>query len=79
MIKVWITKYALTSGITKHDAELCDDSMVKYGHMQYAHVESKEWHRSYENALMRAEEMRISKIVSLKKSIARLAAMSFKV
>ena len=78
-MQVWITKYALTSGITEHDAELCDDSMVKYGTMQYAHLEGKEWHRSYENALVRAKEMRIAKIASLKKSIARLEAMSFDV
>ena len=76
-MKVWITKYALTSGITRHDAESCDDDMVKYGRMQYAH--GKEWHRSYENALLRAEEMRIKKIASLKKSIAMLEAMSFDV
>ena len=79
MMKVWITKYALTSGITRHDAELCDHRMVKYGTMQFAHVEGKEWHRSYENALLRAEVMRIKKIESLKKSIAMLEAMRFDV
>ena len=79
-MKVWITKYALTSGITEHNAELCDgDELMKYGTMQYAYGDGKEWHRSYKSALIRAEEMRIKKIASLKKSIAMLEAMSFEV
>ena len=76
-MKVWITKYALTSGITEHDAEPCGDDMVKYGLMQYAH--GKDWHGSRISALIHAENMRIAKIASLKKSIARLEAISFKV
>ena len=83
-MKVWITKYALTSGITEHDAKLSsEDNSVRYEkgqytYGQYAYIEGKEWHRSYENALLRAEVMRIKKIESLKKSIAMLEAMSFK-
>ena len=76
-MKVWITKYALTSGITEHDSESFWCDMVKYGAMYYAH--GKYWHGSYIGALMRAEEMRIAKRASLKKSIARLEAMRFDV
>ena len=74
-MKVWITKYALTSGITEQDAEICQDGMVKYGTYQYAHGE--EWHYNRPDALLKAEEMRIKKIATLKKSIQRLESMSF--
>ena len=42
-------------------------------------VHGKDWHRTPESALARAEEMRKAKIASLKKSIAKLEAMTFSV
>ena len=81
-MKVWITKYALTSGITERDITngMPDENgMIRYGVFGGARGEGKEWHRSYENALLRAEVMRFKKIASLKKSIAMLEAMRFDV
>jgi len=76
---VWITKYALTSGIDKVVATVLDTGMVTYGNIgwrhQYAH--GKDWHRTPESAIARAEEMRTAKIASLKKSIAKLEKMVF--
>ncbi len=83
-MRIWITKYALTSGIESHDnAEIHDVAdMVSYGDIgygfKYAHGEGKEWHRSEESAISRAESMRISKIASLEKSILKLKKLVFK-
>jgi hypothetical protein len=51
--------------------------MFKYGEHNYAHGEGRQWHRTQESALARAESMRKAKIASLRKSIARLEALSF--
>lgn len=79
-IQAWITKYALTNGITRVDAEVCDETMIAYrcseeSLPQFAH--GKDWHRDEASALARAEEMRNKKIASLRKSIAKLEAMKF--
>ena len=79
-MKVWITKYALSSGITEHDVKTThDDSMISYvlGHFQYAYGEGKEWHKSFAGAQARAEKMRLEKIESLRKSIAKMEAIRF--
>lgn len=81
-IKAWVTKYALTTGIDLVDAEHSPEcSMIRYGDLGYtwchAHGEGKEWHRTPESALARAEEMRAAKIASLRKSIAKLEKMTF--
>ena len=41
------------------------------------HGEGKEWHRTKEAALVRAEKMRQKKIASLKKQIEKLERMKF--
>ena len=81
-IKAWVTKYALTEGIEVVDAEVCHDvssQMISYGDKgygaQFAH--GKDWHRTPEAALTRAEEMRKAKIASLRKSIEKLERMTF--
>lgn len=81
-MKVWVTKYALTEGIVTYDAEDAVGGMIAIrtaGHMsQYFHGEGREWHRSLDGAISRAEEMRIAKIASLKKSLAKLEKLTFK-
>jgi hypothetical protein len=77
---VWVTKYALTSGIEAVEADVSEDrDMVSYGNVgygsQYAH--GKDWHRTPEAALARAEEMRVAKIKSLNKSIDRIKKLVF--
>lgn len=70
MEKVFITKYALTEGILEKEAEICD-----YGH-EIAYVKGefssyslgKEAFRTREQAMERAEKMRLKKIASLKKT-----------
>lgn len=80
-MKVWITKYALTQGIFEKEAKECDrPGMISidegYGCV-YFHDEGKDWCRTRESAIKRAEEMRQKKIASLKKQIKKLEEMKF--
>ena len=79
-MKVWITKYALTSGIFDVEAEQCVNIdavsyMLPDCYRQYAY--SGNWHKTFEAAVQRAEEMRAKKIASLKKQIEKLEKLRF--
>jgi hypothetical protein len=78
-MKVWITKYALTKGIIEvDDAQNCNDaSMIKCLSIGYFHGEGKEWHRTKESAIAKAEEMRVKAIAAHLKGIAKLKKMRF--
>lgn len=79
-MKVWITKYALTRGILCKDARECTDAdMVETIEEWpgYFHGEGRDWHRTIESAVAKAEEMRNKKIHSLRKQIKRLENMKF--
>lgn len=81
MEKVFITKYALTKGILEKEAGICD---YGNGHIR-AYVKGefssyslgKEAFRTREQAMERAEKMRLKKIASLKKQIEALEKMKF--
>lgn len=82
IFKAWVTKYALTEGIEFVEAELCaniSETMISYGSNGYSaqHAHAKDWHRTPEAALARAEEMRKAKIYSVKKRLAKLENMKF--
>lgn len=82
-ITAWVTKYALTEGIEVVDAEVCHDihsGMISYGNCGYMvqSAHGKDWHRTPEAALARAEEMRKAKIASLRKSIEKMERLTFK-
>ena len=79
-MKVWVTKYALTSGIEERDAEPSSDhpNMISWatgGWRSYAH--GKDWHKTREAAIERAEIMRKAKIASLRKSLANFEKLKF--
>ena len=83
-ITAYITKYALSNGkILKIEARLCSDvsnTMIAYRAEgsrfdQYAH--NTDWHRTLHDAIAKANEMRVKKIASLKKQIAKLEKMEF--
>jgi hypothetical protein len=79
-MKIWNSKYALTEGLIEQEGEEVGEvgsSMVQIGSMQYLYGEGKEWHRTRESALARAEVMRKAKIASLRKQLARLEALRF--
>ena len=76
--KIWVTKYALSKGIFETEGEAVGEGLFK-AHKQYDyfHGEGRDWHRTKESAIVRAENMRIAKIASLKKQIAKLEKLSF--
>ncbi len=80
-ITAWVTKYALTSGIQKVTAEYgSGDNMisVKSAHgwgVEFFH--GLDWHHDEASALDRSETMRMKKISSLRKQLAKLEAMTF--
>lgn len=78
-MKVWITKYALTSGIFEINAEV-DGAMCSYRrspeHFQeYAHRD--EFHLNEDSAKKKAEDMRIKKLQSLDKQIKKISKLVF--
>ena len=81
LITVWITKYALTAGITGEKAKSVypHEGMIEVPGewFKYFHGEGKEWHRTREGAVKRAEEMRARKIASLKKQLIKIEALTF--
>lgn len=80
MVKVFITKYALSTSIFERSVEDCGDGMVKDLESSlpaFYHGEGREWHRTQEAAFARAEEMRVAKIKSLQKQISKLEKLRF--
>ena len=77
-IKVWISKCALSRGI--HEIETTEPrnnlEIVRDG-WDYCHGDGREWHRTRAGAIAKAEEMRLAKIASLKKQIAKLEKLKF--
>ncbi len=82
-MKVYITKYALTEGIYSAEADLCSDRMIVIRSSDrlptYVHGEGKDWHRTPQAAIQRAEVMRLKAIQSVKKKLASLQAMKFEI
>ena len=77
VVRVWISKYALTTGITEHDAKIVSERMcVVREHYQPCYHKGQ-WHTSKAEAVARAEQMRKAKLASLRKSIARLEKLKF--
>jgi hypothetical protein len=83
-ITAYVTKYALTDGIIKVYAEHCvsvSDKMIAFpaGAHSQNYIHGNDWHFTEGDALAKAEEMRQKKIASLKKQIARLEKLEFKI
>jgi hypothetical protein len=84
-ITAWVTKYALTSGIQNVTGTVRHESCSKMFSYKGLNrdwmdvVHGKDWHRTPEAALERAEKMREAKIASLKKSLAKMEVMTFSV
>jgi hypothetical protein len=79
-MKVWISKYALSEGVTEHEAR----HVVGPNGREYVEVNGLGWFRlgrsAFDNrdgAIAQAEDMRTKKIVSLKRQLAKLEALRF--
>ncbi len=81
-MKVYCSKYALTNGITQH--ELVRDekdgcAVVKWdgGLNGQNYLWRNDWHYNLKDAIARAEEIRLAKIASVKKQLAKLEKLDF--
>ena len=83
LLTVWVTKYALTTGIWKHEAETThsEDMICVRGDKTKGefdqHFHGKDWHTSEKAAKERAEEMRIKKLKSIDKQIKKIKGLVF--
>lgn len=78
-MKVWISKYALSGGIKEAEVRQ-SASNLRYVYPIGSHGSLLLWrsaHETRESAIKAAEQMRLKKIASLKKQIAKLEAMKF--
>ncbi len=84
LIKIWVTKYALTSGIFEAMAEVeknlkglarIPKNYKTSESAQYFDV--NDWHLSEKEAFKRAEEMKVKKIVSLEKQVKKIKSLNF--
>jgi len=85
-MKVWITKFALTSGIYAVEADISvspgyvSTRTCPNGTRGYTQLFSKKyWCETKEEALAVAEEMRIKKLQSLNKQIKKLSVKEIKI
>ena len=82
-MRVWITKYALTSGIQEAEARVSNTSekmiVAESGNGRGVGkcYRKPHWHKTFQDANERAGEMRTQKIASLRKQIAKLESLSF--
>lgn len=79
-MKVFISKYALSSGITEHEAEMRGNRA--YPGAPFASFSGfdlgKDAHETLEGAIAAADASRLKKIASVKKQLAKLERMTFK-
>jgi hypothetical protein len=78
VMKVYITRWALTKGILEVDGRI-DGDYISWGRYGGVYKEGVAWHRDLESALREAERMRQDRIVSLEKQLTKLRRIvSFK-
>lgn len=82
-MKVYITKYALTSGVFVFECEMKKDGSYVYGTRSKRHMlelfHGNDFHTTKESALKRCEEMRAKKIKSLKKQTQKILDIKFEI
>ena len=78
-ITAWVTKRALTSGIEKIDGKFSYRYKDAFFYGVHGSAYGDEWHRTEAEAVARAEQMRVNRIASLEKQIAKLKKLSFTV
>lgn len=73
-VTVYMTKYALTSGIERVDGTTVDGKRIFRGALCTS-LGPNDWTNTREEAIARFEEMRTKKIASLERQIEKLRAM----
>lgn len=75
---IYATKYLFTDGIKEYQARIDGGMAVVKQDVYYPlYLHGKDWHLTKEEALRRAEEMRIKKLQSLDKQVKKISAMKF--
>lgn len=75
-MKAYITKYALTKGIIELDDPDFYENYIVISNIEPL-INPVDWFRTKQEAINCAEEMRVNKIASLRKKIAKLESMKF--
>ena len=75
-MKAYITKWALTKGIIEVDNPEFYENYLVISHIEPL-INPVDWFWAKQEAINRAEEMRVNKIASLRKQIAKLEIMKF--
>lgn len=78
MTKIYVTKYALTAGIQVRDAEISGTTAKVRGDYTDFFF-GNDFHLTPESAVDRAEQMRVKRIKSLKKSIEKMEKLTFSI
>lgn len=77
-MKIWITKYALSSGIKEAESKGVESD---YGYLSaeghWSSFSRKEYATTKEDAIKQANDKRLKKIASLKKQIVQLENLKF--
>lgn len=68
-MKVWITKYAVSSGIKQIEAEMVGDGMVQDCNSRWSYYHHDEFCLTEEEARVAARALVAKRIASLKKSL----------
>ena len=77
-MKMWISKYALTAGITEESGEIVRSHHDYFSTGPHGFYRiGKDAHHTIDEAKKAAEAMRVKKIASLKKQIKKLENLSF--
>ncbi|MCX5577657.1 hypothetical protein [Kaistia terrae] len=76
---VYTTRHALSHGIQKVAGTISSDYFRPLGRVVFNSYagEGREWHRTMEGALNRAEQMRTQKLKSLQAQIGKLKKINF--
>lgn len=75
-MKAYVTKFALTKGIIELDDPEFYENYIVIGRIDPL-IKPDDWFKNRQEAVERAEEMRVNKIASLKRQIAKLESMKF--
>ena len=79
MTKIYVSKYALRTGVTEHEAEIDDGAncatYVLNGYKITVH--GNDFHENKIDALKKAEEMRVRKLKLLDTQIKKLSSIKF--
>lgn len=75
-MKAYVTKWALTKGIIEVENPEFYENYIVISNIDPL-INPVDWFRTKQEAINRAEEMRVNKIASLMKQIANLESMKF--